>query len=172
MTPPLRTIEDLCREGLGLFNTNKPAPHNVVLMWMREHFPTIARAVLEQWLRTPGVEKISPGVMKIVTEICEIQHAKAQGRAPLNSDEAHAHVATLIDLWNRFVCRIPELDEYSMPVRDPSFDHVRIDSEDAGCKCRKCPSRRVVTWESGDNPDYGYQCADCGHTWYVDGPDA
>lgn len=60
-------------------------------------------------LRTPD-----EGVMKIVTDIADRQHEKASGRHPRDGNEAHAHVATLIDLWNRFVCRIPGLDEYSL----------------------------------------------------------
>ena len=42
-------------------------------------------------------------------------------------------------------------------------------------KCRKCggPNVTVKSWESscGGYEDYKYTCSDCGHYWWIDGPD-
>lgn len=77
----------------------------------------------------------SVGVMKIVTNIALAQHARAEEMAVNRLDisispahaEAQANVATLIDLWNRFVCRIPGLNEHSIriPAPPPSDAGVR-----------------------------------------------
>lgn len=43
-------------------------------------------------------------------------------------------------------------------------------------KCRRCDSKKVTyrEWESscGGYEDTKYTCQDCGHWWWVDGPDA
>lgn len=43
-------------------------------------------------------------------------------------------------------------------------------------KCRKCPSEQVQrqVWDSSDGAytDYHYSCPACGHSWWIDGPDA
>lgn len=42
--------------------------------------------------------------------------------------------------------------------------------------CRKCPSTTVTyrIWEStcGGYEDHHFTCTECGHDWWVDGPDA
>jgi DNA-directed RNA polymerase subunit M/transcription elongation factor TFIIS len=42
--------------------------------------------------------------------------------------------------------------------------------------CRKCGKREVTmeTWDSSDGAytDEKYTCGACGHSWWVDGPDA
>jgi len=42
--------------------------------------------------------------------------------------------------------------------------------------CPKCIGHHVVErlWESscGGYDDYQYRCSDCGHKWWVEGPDA
>lgn len=42
--------------------------------------------------------------------------------------------------------------------------------------CRSCGGSSIVerTWESDDGAfeDHCYRCEECGHTWWVDGPDA
>ena len=43
-------------------------------------------------------------------------------------------------------------------------------------KCRKCKSQNVKyrEWDSsfGGYTDYNYHCQDCGHSWWIDGPDS
>lgn len=45
-----------------------------------------------------------------------------------------------------------------------------------GVHCRKCPSEKVVgrVWESncGGYEDIKFECPDCKHYWWVEGPDA
>lgn len=47
---------------------------------------------------------------------------------------------------------------------------------DATCECRKCKSDaviyRTVTSSCGGYEDEQYKCEACGHSWWVDGPDA
>jgi len=44
------------------------------------------------------------------------------------------------------------------------------------CHCRACDEQTVTvqTWDSNDGAftDYKYTCSSCGHTWWIDGPDA
>jgi len=46
----------------------------------------------------------------------------------------------------------------------------------ADCACRFCNGTEVcyAAWESscGGYEDYKFGCAECGKTWWVDGPDA
>jgi hypothetical protein len=45
-----------------------------------------------------------------------------------------------------------------------------------GVRCRKCDGRNITvrTWESscGGYEDEKYSCGDCGHYWWVEGPDS
>lgn len=51
-----------------------------------------------------------------------------------------------------------------------------VDVDLAADPCKKCGHHNVTckTWESncGSFEDYKYTCEDCGHVWWVDGPDA
>ncbi len=57
------------------------------------------------------------GVTKIVQGIARRQYEIIDGFAPLEAGLAHAHLATFIDLWNRYVRRIPGLNEHSIRVK-------------------------------------------------------
>lgn len=60
-----------------------------------------------------------------------------------------------------------------MPETAGTFDGWKQETEYG---CRKCDSRNVQSkcWESscGGYEDYKFKCGSCGHTWWVEGPDA
>lgn len=60
----------------------------------------------------------------------------------------------------------------SMPDSAGTFENWLV----SGTPCRKCKGTKVRyrVWESscGGYEDLNYQCESCGHSWWVDGPDA
>lgn len=60
------------------------------------------------------------------------------------------------------------------PMPDSAGDFSEPQATDT--HCRKCDSATVTvqTWESHDGAytDYRYECAACGHHWWIEGPDA
>lgn len=65
-----------------------------------------------------------------------------------------------------------------MSAEDASLNAMDKPSpwKEATCTCRKCKSDAVIYREvessCGGYDDEQYKCESCGHSWWVDGPDA
>lgn len=61
------------------------------------------------------------------------------------------------------------------PMQDSDGDFEKSKPAD-GVRCHRCKEQRVTmqVWHSkcGGYEDDKYSCAECGYTWWVEGPDA